>query len=112
MNRSLVFLIAILCFGCSKEERPAWEYKTISWLTTGPERIGKQALEFSSIVVSDAELNMLGKEGWEVVGTFIECETAFPNFGDEGYHTGIKTNVRPQRVIIILKRLVITKKAK
>ena len=37
---------------------------------------------------------------------YLEIETAFPNFGSADYVTGLRDNVRPQRLVLILKRPV------
>lgn len=52
-----------------------------------------------------AQLNELGKEGWELVGMYTEVKTTYPNFGNEEYHTGIKTNTKTKSVTFVLKRL-------
>jgi hypothetical protein len=51
-----------------------------------------------------SSLDRLGSEGWELVGVFLEHETAHPNFGSEGLVTGLQPNVRPQKLVCIFKR--------
>jgi hypothetical protein len=67
-------------------------------------RIGIQAAASCAIPDFSDVLKRRGRAGWELVDTFLEMETAYPNFGDEKYHTGIKTNIRPQRLGLIFKR--------
>ncbi len=103
----IIFMVVAIWFvfniyGCSTKEK-YWEYKIIYY--TGIEsRDGSGAFRFQSITPNQEELNSLGEKGWEISTSYLEMETAFPNFGNEGYHTGIKENVRPQRLIIIFKR--------
>jgi hypothetical protein len=58
----------------------------------------------STIQMNSASLKELGEQGWELVGTFLEMETAYPNFGKEEYTTGLRENVRPQSATLIFKR--------
>lgn len=91
-------------------ERPlTWEYRVINVSPDvandrGTTTVG--ALAANQITVSDARLNALGLQGWELAGSYLEMETAFPNFGDSEYVTGLRDNVRPQRLVLILKRPV------
>jgi hypothetical protein len=84
--------------------RPEFDYKVVTLATESSERSGAAALKYTSVKVDEAQLASLGDEGWELVGTFLEMETAFPNFGKEEYVTGLQPNVRPQRAILIFKR--------
>ena len=52
-----------------------------------------------------AVLDSLGSEGWELVDTYTEVYTLFPNFGQKGYHTGIKENVKVKNICFVFKRL-------
>ena len=58
----------------------------------------------TSVNLKDEELSILGKEGWELVGTFLEVETTHPNYGNSEYVSGIQPNIRPQKVVLIFKR--------
>jgi hypothetical protein len=84
-----------------------WEYRVVS---ISPETAHDRGLTIeggmaqNQIDVSDAQLNALGLQGWELAGSYLEMETAFPNFGDSKYVTGLRDNVRPQRLVLILKR--------
>lgn len=89
------FCLMALLASCSKK----WEYKTV--------RINGQSYgTFSSPDFSDpsSTLNELGKEGWEVVGTYTEVNTVFPNFGEDKYVTGIRSNTATTVVNFVLKR--------
>jgi len=99
---ALLFILSISFIGCSSKEK-FWEYKVVSYV--GYEsRDGSGAFKYQVITPDEEELSRLGAEGWEVATSYLEMETAFPNFGKEEYHTGIKTNNRPQRLVIIFKR--------
>lgn len=91
-------------------DRPAtWEYRVVS---VSPETAYDRGLTIeggmaqNQINVSDAQLSALGLQGWELAGSYLEMETAFPNFGDSKYVTGLRENVRPQRLVLLLKRSV------
>ena len=82
-----------------------WEYKTVEvYPDSSSERTGDDALKFQSITPSINEINSIGEEGWELVTSYLEIETAFPNFGDDKYVSGLQPNVRPQRVVLMFKR--------
>lgn len=101
----LLLLILILHFP-TKPQQPMFDYKVLSFLTNGNDRTGNGAVRFSTINISESELMILGVQGWELVATSLEMETAYPNFGDRSYVTGIQPNVRPQKLICIFKRRV------
>lgn len=61
-------------------------------------------LNSTSINLKDEELSLLGNEGWELVGTFLELETTHPNFGSSEYVTGLQPNIRPQKVVLLFKK--------
>lgn len=112
MTRAQGFvLILLLCIGIGVvaggfffKSAPTWEYQTVSYFTDENDRTGLNALKFSTINVDEAQLAQLGAQGWELVGTYLEMETAYPNFGKEEYVTGLQPNVRPQRAVFIFKR--------
>jgi len=62
--------------------------------------------DYGALVYGDqtAMLNKMGKEGWELVSTYTETATAFPNFGNSDYVTGIRDNTRTSVVNFIFKR--------
>jgi len=85
---------------------PTYEYKTLEFYTNSPNRQGAGAFKFSSVNIDTAQLNALGAKGWEVVGSYLEIETAWANFGSAKYVTGLQPNVRPQRLVVILQHRV------
>ena len=96
------------------KKQQEWEYKVVTALPSESlSRTGGQfglkndeAMSYSTININQAELNQLGKQGWELLDAVMEVETAYPNFGHRDLHTGIKTNVRPQKVSLIFRRKV------
>jgi hypothetical protein len=83
---------------------PKYEYKVLRLFAGSKDRTGAGALSFTSIQIPDTDLATIGAEGWELVGTLLEMETAFPNFGKEEYVTGLQPNIRPQSAILLFKR--------
>ena len=83
---------------------PKYEFKTLEFYGSSANREGAGAFKFSSINVDEAQLNGLGAKGWEVVTSYLEMETAWPNFGSDKYVTGLQPNVRPQRLVVVLQR--------
>ena len=97
------------------EVRPTmqiWEYKIERFgnaLAANPKDVTvlreyDDAKDATSVFIDHSELDSLGRDGWELVSTYLEMETAFYNFGKSDLHTGIKENVRPQAVVAIFKR--------
>lgn len=108
-NQATVIILLILLglafpyFGALRPV-PKWEYKKVTFSSQGHERIGAGALKYSSIEIDENLLNLMGKEGWEMVGSHLEMETAFPNLGKEDYIAGIHPNIRPQSLVVLFKR--------
>lgn len=100
----LLLLILILHYPSNKEKVDQWEYKVIRFFNSGESREGSEAFKQTEILISESRLNELGEEGWELVSTSLEMETAYPNFGNSSYVTGLQPNVRPQVLICIFKR--------
>jgi len=100
--------LVVLVLGVSLAPRigpaPKWEYKLVSFASDGHNREGEGAAAYSSIVIGADSLKEYGDQGWELVGSFLEMETAFPNFGRGEYVTGLQPNIRPQRLVLIFKR--------
>ena len=71
----------------------------------GHKRQGKESAKGASIQLSEDKLAEFGDEGWELVASFLEMETAFPNFGRKNFLAGIRVNVRPQTVVLIFRRV-------
>ena len=101
----LLFLILFLHYPV-KPKPPMYEYKVVSFLADGHDRTGSGASKYSIIIINESDLLVLGVAGWELSSTSLEMETAYPNFGNQSYVTGIQPNVRPQRLICIFKRRV------
>lgn len=112
----LLFLILIVSIygvvsikaNIGKTKVQKWEYKTIM---VGPTeqnaRTGNGAAKFNTINISEETLNELGNEGWELIDSYLEMETSYPNFGNNEYVTGLQSNVRPQLIKLIFKRSVV-----
>ena len=100
-----VFIVWIFVFisSCSREAN-TWEYKVVAIGSEGHERLKIGAINYSSVTPSEADFNILGKQGWELASSYLEMETAWANFGKDEYVTGLQPNVRPQRVVFIFKR--------
>lgn len=111
-------LAAILLAGCNKQESEQWEYKVLPIIgsklptvyspndkETLIQRSDFQTLEFFGSNF-DMMLDSYGKDGWELVNVYTTIETAFPNFGDAEYHTGVKENTRTQTINFVFKRRV------
>jgi hypothetical protein len=85
---------------------PRYEYKVLTVAADVHDRTGSDALKPAGITLDDRELSKLGGQGWDVVASFLELETAYPNFGDAKYVTGLQPNVRPQRVVLVLRHRI------
>lgn len=103
MKKSLFIscLIAMLMVSCGTKEE-TWEYKVVKVAGKDAEIMA----DYGSLVYGDQTtmLNKMGKEGWELVSTYTEVATAFPNFGNSEYVTGIRENVRTSVVNFVFKR--------
>lgn len=86
--------------------RPKFEYTYITFPAENLSRTGFDASKDSSIKLDQTVLNKMGGDGWEMVGSYLEMETAFPNFGNSDYVAGIKPNIRPQCLVAIFKRRI------
>jgi hypothetical protein len=95
-----IFLNAILQLA-QPTDAPAttWEYKTVEVPASSAEESSTRKVNLDL-----PELNSLGAQGWEVAGTWLEQETVHPNFGKSEYVTGLQPNVRPSRLVVLLKR--------
>lgn len=82
---------------------PRYEYRVLEIAADKKSRTGEEALAATSANIDEKELAKLGSQGWEVVTTYLETETSYPNLGDSKYVTGLQTNVRPQRLVVILR---------
>jgi hypothetical protein len=101
----LTVLILSTAFQSCIQENSKWEYKVVAVPAyDNPERTGEDAFKPHHIIPSETSLNDLGKDGWELVTSYSEIETAYPNFGDNKYVTGIQPNIRAQDAVFIFKR--------
>lgn len=105
MTKKNLFLfcahLSMLLVSCGIKEQ-TWEYKIVKVA-------GKEAeilADYGALSYGDQTtmLNKLGKDGWELVSTYTETTTAFPNFGNSEYVTGIRENVRTSVVNFVFKR--------
>lgn len=90
---SAVALIALV--SCSSN----WEYKIVT--IESQEVTDFQTTSFD---VRSEDLNVLGKDGWELVDIYTTTETKHPNFGNEEYVTGIRENTRTKNINYVFKR--------
>ena len=84
---------------------PTWEYKLFTIGAPTHERTGPNALASNEIIVDEKKLNEFGAAGWELTATWLEPETSFPNLSDNRYVTGIQSNVRPSRAVLLFRRM-------
>lgn len=110
MKKLVTFSLGLLLLsGCSfqTEEEIKWEYKEVKKAGKKQEILLDDS-DYSSRNFSNSTsiLNELGKEGWELVTVYPLTETVFPNFGNKGYHTGIKENTRTEEIVFVFKRKV------
>lgn len=89
---------------------PKFEYYTKSYFPEeSHSRSGddfSQTSAYSTIKIDTADLAKMGREGWEIAASYLENETAWPNFGNNDYVTGLQPNVRPQKLVVIFKRQI------
>jgi len=106
MKNLLPILLLVSC-GTEKlpEQAPvarcaSWEYK-VQYSQPSPkaERKGDSAALATAITPSNQELNALGVDGWELAGTYLEHETAYPVID-----RAVVPNVRPQRLVLLFKK--------
>lgn len=94
-KRLLIPLAACSMMACSHH----WEYKIVS--VEGTESTEYDARSFQ---ITNEDLDIFGKEGWELVDIYTITETLHPNFGNSEYVTGIRENTRTQSVNYVFKR--------
>lgn len=103
LNIFLILTIILTLSGCQNNKK--WEYKVVKISAQDYSRTSYEAKWVKSVMPKDSLLNSYGADGWELTTSYLEVETAFPNFGDEKYVTGLQPNVRPQDVVLIFKRI-------
>lgn len=101
---ALAIVLMLLLRGLFPNDK--WEYKMVSVRATevSSEVYSKFSAKEVSLIKLESEVEKLGKQGWELVDSFVEDETVHPNFGNEKYVTGLQPNVRPNRVVLLFKR--------
>lgn len=103
INVFLSFVILITLLGCQNNKK--WEYKVVTIAAEDYSRTSSGSMYSTNAIPKDSVLNVYGVEGWELTTSYLEVETAYPNFGDDKYVTGLQPNVRSQDVVLIFKRI-------
>ncbi len=100
--RKIILACIMVAFLASCSNNHPWEYKVVKVAGKPAETLA----EYGPLVYGDqtAMLNKMGKDGWELVSTYVEVATAFPNFGDASYVTGIRDNTRTSVINFVFKR--------
>lgn len=96
ITKSLLCLGLLMTFASCQSQ---WEYKVVR--VQGESTSDSKACSYGD---NTHMLNSMGKDGWELVSTYTEEETSFPNFGDSQYVTGIRDNTRTYAVNFVFKR--------
>ncbi len=97
-------IIGLLAWNTVKS-KPKFTYKVINVQAQFDKgKTTNSDLNTTSVNLKDEELSLLGNDGWELVGTFLEEETTHPNYGNSSYVTGLQPNIRPQRAVMIFKK--------
>lgn len=111
----LAVLIAFSFASCSKkkEEPQKWEYKVLNVYGErfpgickigGENRLVPDEFNYKGFSLPQEELDSLGNLGWELVSVYTTIETDYPNFGNDKYVTGIRSNVRTSSLHYVFKR--------
>jgi hypothetical protein len=106
-------LLLVLITSCNANKN--WEYKVVYFDASKIKSEDKNYtnmfgtfesnISCKSVLPSEQELNKLGNQGWEISTSYLEMETVFPNLLASGSGVnGLQPNVRPQRLVVILKR--------
>lgn len=93
-------VVAAMLVSCNDDK--SWEYKVVK--VEGKE--ANSLPDFTTMEFDDqtSMLNKMGNNGWELVSTYTEVGTAFPNFGNNEYVTGLRDNHRTCVVNFVFKR--------
>ncbi len=103
MKKVIILLSMIATLVSCGSNNKQWEYKVVKVAGTDTEVMA----DFGTLVFADqtSMLNKMGIEGWELVSTYTEIGTSFPNFGNSEYVTGLRTNTRTVVVNFVFKRI-------
>jgi len=93
----LIAILGIAFTSCTSN----WEYKIFKVKGTEKEASKFDPKKFD---VTDDNLNLFGKDGWELVDIYETVETVHPNFGNDQYVSGLQPNVRTAEVNFVFKR--------
>lgn len=93
----LILVLGLSIASCTTK----WEYKVVTVKSTEKEVSNFDPKKFE---VTDENLNLFGKDGWELVDAYTTTETVHPNFGNSEYVNGIQPNVRTAEINFIFKR--------
>jgi hypothetical protein len=96
-----VFLNFLLPIATNALQKNEWEYRVIHFPAESAEDLSSR-----SVNIDITDLQAAGKNGWEIVGQWVEHETVFPNFGRNEYVTGLQPNFRTSKLSILLKRKI------
>lgn len=113
-----ILLFLVICISCFAQNRTRTNASTSITNNTTSQRV---IWEYEVVKVNDSSidwrklsspefrdqtdmLNLMGSRGWELVSVYTEIATAFPNFGEDRYVTGIRSNTRTQVVYFVFKR--------
>lgn len=104
MKKTLLLCCMIAALASCGNENQIWEYKIVK--VAGQDAAVME--DYGPKVFDDQSqmLNKMGKDGWELVDTYTEIGSAFPNFGNKDYVTGIRENTRTTVLNFIFKRQV------
>ncbi|HUN14920.1 MULTISPECIES: DUF4177 domain-containing protein [unclassified Alistipes] len=94
---TLALFAAFSLVACSNN----WEYKIVKVEGTKSTDYHPRTYE-----ITNDDLNIFGKDGWELVDVYVITETVHPNFGNSEYVTGIRENTRTQCINYVFKRKI------
>ncbi len=109
MKKIILFITIILFCGCVEKK---YEYKVVK--VEPDNEYGAITMDVdpypNSFKDQTQMLNKMASQGWELVDTYTEIMTRYPNFGNKEYVTGIRTNTKTSAINFIFKRVAKEKK--
>lgn len=87
-------------------KKPRFEYVTIK-IEPKSNWDDKKSNDFDNLFSYNYYQNLmdsLGNQGYELISVIPIIETVFPNYGNDTYHTGIKSNTRTKELELFFKR--------